>query len=311
MNSSKLRTIIAAAVFAFLSLGLIFGVNFGTLSGFGPETIALLCPLGALATIIATKTLVPQTIVSLIIMVALVFVAGRVFCGWICPVPLLNRIREFFRSPKKRKEIEQEKRDEVLSIAKSELECGHDCSSCGAIQKHAHKKLDSRHYVLGGALLSTVVFGFPVFCLVCPIGLTFASVLVIWRLFSVGDMTLTVVLIPLMLIIELVFLRKWCGRFCPLAGLMNIVSRFGRTYQPTINNEKCLETSKNTPCSRCAEVCEADINLRHLDFGEHTLADCTRCRACVDACPAKAISMPLLPKKKIEKETTKVDKGAV
>ena len=42
-------------------------------------------------------------------------------------------------------------------------------------------KLDSRHYVLGGALLSTAVFGFPVFCLVCPIGLTFATVLVVWR----------------------------------------------------------------------------------------------------------------------------------
>ena len=158
-------------------------------------------------------------------------------------------------------------------------------------------KLDSRHYVLGGALLSTAVFGFPVFCLVCPIGLTFATVLVVWRLFAAGDMTWSVVLIPLLLVVELVFLRKWCTRFCPMAGLMNLVSRFGKTWRPVIDESKCLETVNGAPCSKCAIACEADINLRHPDFGERTLADCTRCRACVDACPAKAVSMPLLVKK--------------
>ena len=151
--------------------------------------------------------------------------------------------------------------------------------------------------MLGGALLSTAIFGFPVFCLVCPIGLTFATVLVFWRLFANADMTVAVVLIPLMLIIELVFLRKWCTRFCPMAGLMNLMGRFSRTFKPVIDDAKCLETSKGTPCSRCAMVCEADINLRHPDYGERTLADCTRCNACVDACPASAITMPVVAKR--------------
>ncbi|MFQ9179527.1 MAG: hypothetical protein ACLR3C_06135 [Eggerthella lenta] len=121
-------------------------------------------------------------------------------------------------------------------------------------------KLDSRHYVLGGALLSTAVFGFPVFCLVCPIGLTFATVLVVWRLFAAGDMTWSVVLIPLLLVVELVFLRKWCTRFCPLAGLMNLVSRFSKTWRPVIDESKCLESvngraasapSRARPTSTC------------------------------------------------------------
>ena len=231
-------------------------------------------------------------------MALLVFLLGRAFCGWICPVPVLGELRAFFRSPKKRRELEQAKRDEALDIAKFELGCGGKggCESCSAC-KQQRTKLDSRHYVLGGALLSTAIFGFPVFCLVCPIGLTFATVLVFWRLFANADMTVAVVLIPLMLIIELVFLRKWCTRFCPMAGLMNLMGRFSRMFKPVIDDAKCLETSKGTACSRCAMVCEADINLRHPDYGERTLADCTRCNACVDACPANAITMPVVAKR--------------
>lgn len=298
MKASKIRTIVAAVVFAVLCIGLIVGVNLGTLSGFGWGTISALCPLGAFTTMLATKTLVPRAVISIVIMAILVFFLGRAFCGWICPVPVLDRVRNFFRSPQKRKQLEAAKHDEMLGIAESELGCasGHDCSSCGGC-KEVRRKLDSRHYVLGGALLSTAVFGFPVFCLVCPIGLTFATVLVFWRLFAAGDMTWSVILIPAMLIIELVFLRKWCTRFCPMAGLMNLVSRFSRTWKPVIDDSKCLETAKGTACSRCAMACEADINLRHPDFGERTLADCTRCRACVDACPAQAISMPFVYKK--------------
>lgn len=43
MNSNKLRTIVAAAVFVVLSAGLIAGVSMGTLSGFGWETFSALC----------------------------------------------------------------------------------------------------------------------------------------------------------------------------------------------------------------------------------------------------------------------------
>ena len=38
--------------------------------------------------------------------------------------------------------------------------------------------------MLGGGLLSALVFGFPVFCLLCPIGLSFASVYLVLRLFT-------------------------------------------------------------------------------------------------------------------------------
>lgn len=303
MKTKNLRTAIAVAAFAVLSIGLAAGIGFGTMSGFGWETISALCPLGALTTMIAAKTVVPRAVVSLVVMGLLVLVVGRAFCGWLCPVPVLERARAFFRSPKKRTELAQAKHDEMVGIAKSELDCaeeagdGSGCARNCATCAEKRTKLDSRHYVLGGALLSTAIFGFPVFCLVCPVGLTFATVLVVWRLFSAGDMTWSVVIIPLLLVVELVFLRKWCTRFCPLAGLMNLASRFSKTLRPVIDESKCLETTNGTPCSRCAIACEADINLRHPAFGERTLADCTRCRACVEACPTQAVSMPFVVKR--------------
>ena len=168
MKLSKIRTIVAAAVFCILAVCLIAGINMGTLSGFGWDAFSALCPLGAFTTMLATKTMVPRAVFSIIIMALLVFVFGRAFCGWICPVPVMDKLRAFFRSPKKRRELEQAKKDEMLDIAKFELGCGGkggDCGSCSAC-KQQRQKLDSRHYVLGGALLSTAIFGFPVFCLV-------------------------------------------------------------------------------------------------------------------------------------------------
>lgn len=294
MKFSKWRVAIPAAIFVVLAFCLINGINMGTLSGFGWEQISVLCPLGAFTTMLSTKTFVPRAVISIVIMALLVFLVGRAFCAYVCPVNVIEALKNFFRSPKKRKQLEKEKHESIIAVAHADLSCGHNCASCGSSCAEKRAKFDGRHGVLAGALLSSAVFGFPVFCLICPVGLTFAAVLLIWRLFAFGDTTFAIVFVFGMLIIELFVLRKWCIRFCPLAALMNLVSRFSKTTKPVIDNEKCLETTTGKPCSRCAMACEHGINLRHLAAGEHDLADCTRCRACVDVCPTKAISMPFI-----------------
>ena len=127
MKTKNIRLVVVAVIFLVLSAGLIGYVGLGTLSGFGWQQIAALCPLGAFTTMIATKTFIPRAVVSIVIMGILVFLVGRAFCAWICPVPLLQKVKEFFSSAKSRKAKAKKKSDEALEIASFELGCKGGC----------------------------------------------------------------------------------------------------------------------------------------------------------------------------------------
>lgn len=302
MKFKNARTAVAAVAFAALALCLIVGVAAGTWCGFGANDIAVLCPVGALLSMVAAKTLVPRAVISVVVTVALVLLLGRLFCGWACPVTLGRRVKEFFKPVKKR-----ERETEALAQANQglaaeeiaalkEASSGHDCSACGACHSKRNAPLDSRHAVLGGALLTTAVFGFPVFCLICPIGLTFATIVLVMRLFAFGDVAWGVILVPALLLAEVVFFRKWCSTFCPISALMSLIGKANRTFVPQVNDAKCRETVEGASCEVCAAVCPQGINVRHPEAGM-SFSECTKCRACVEACPTQAIKMPFLPQK--------------
>lgn len=102
-------------------------------------------------------------------------------------------MKEFFK-PVKTREQEAEalsQANQALAAeeiaALKEASATHDCAACPEpCPRQAQRAFDSRHAVLGGALLTTAVFGFPVFCLVCPVGLTFAAVALLVSLFGCG-----------------------------------------------------------------------------------------------------------------------------
>ena len=204
------RTAVALFVIALMCFSLAFHSGIGAPSSFGIGTFQLICPLGGIEALLASKTAIPHAIISLVVVLAACLVVGRAWCAWGCPAGVVRKV-----------------------FGRKEVHADHAACKRSLWETF---KTDSRLWVLAGVLIATLVVGLPLFCLVCPIGLTFATVLVFWRLFANADMTVAVVLIPLMLIIELVFLRKWCTRFCPMAGLMNLMGRFSRTFKPVIDD---------------------------------------------------------------------------
>ena len=294
MKSKKLRIFAPLAVLAIVSAGFALNTGVGTLSAIGWGDVSLLCPLGALESLLASKTLVPRALVSVVVAIAAILLLGRAFCAWICPVLLVSKLRGAFKKgPAAGDEAEQAKPAAAKPLSRAERAalkgCNAGCSSCADVKA----KLDSRHLVLGGSLLSAAVFGFPVFCLICPIGLTFASILLLMLLFGDGDVTWSIIVAPALLLAEVVFFREWCSKICPLSAFMSLIGKLNRTFRPVVDEVRCLESAKGATCGICAEACEQHIDPRHPERGA-SWSECTKCRACVDACPAHAISMPLL-----------------
>ncbi|MEI2998825.1 MAG: 4Fe-4S binding protein [Senegalimassilia faecalis] len=308
-NSKTLRTLTALAVIVIVFVGFLTNLGIGTISAPGIWDISILCPLGALGTMLASKMMVPRALVSLVIMVVLIIIFARAFCGWICPVPLVQKLRDLFSKPQA-KEAKAEDADgtkaanvapltdeEKAALATGCEEDAKGLAGCASCAKKRGDAVDARHFVLGGALVSTFIFGFPVFCLVCPIGLTFATILLLVNLFGQGDVTWSLIVVPALLIAEVVLFKKWCHKLCPLSAFMSLIAKLNRTFKPTIDDAKCLETSKGATCGRCGKACNEGIDPRHPELSEAAWSECTKCRSCVDACPANAITMPLIAKK--------------
>ncbi|BFL04320.1 4Fe-4S binding protein [Eggerthella lenta] len=311
-NSKTLRTACALAIIAVVTVGFVTNVGIGTMSAPGIWDISILCPLGALGTMLASKMMVPRAVISLIAMVLLIVLFARAFCGWMCPVPLVQKLRGVFakKQPVKRDDavgvdVDADAEPAAAPLTKAEADAlsvscskgakdAGGCASCAAKRGAAP---DARHFVLGGALASTFIFGFPVFCLVCPIGLTFATILLVINLFAHGDVTWSLIVVPALLIAEVLLFKKWCHKLCPLSAFMSLIAKANKTFVPTIDDAKCLETAKGAACGACGRACEEGIDPRHPQLSRAAWSECTKCRACVDACPANAITMPLLPKR--------------
>ena len=306
----RARKAIRAIVPLAIIVAIVVGVGPGTLCSVGYDAIAYICPLGALESLFGAGAWAPRALIALAIVVAVTLVVGKAFCSWVCPVPPLSD----FLSSKKRRQADSAKRAEAGKRAGERWEaCRGGCASCSACaapvaaegaessaiapkpkKRGRGIKLDGRHVVLAGALGSSLLCGFPVFCLVCPIGLTFATAIAINRLVGFNEPTIGLLVFPAIIVLELTVLRRWCHRFCPIGALLSLVSRFSKVTLPKVDHEKCLR-SDGTACHQCAAACPEHLDPCE-DLGDRPLSECTRCGRCVQACPKGAVSF-LRPKR--------------
>ncbi len=225
--------------------------------------VDIVCPLGFLERSLAAREILPQW-PSVLIVVLSVILLGRVFCAWICPSVLIRRVFGDTGTVLPRRDT-----------APNGVNWGSYAS----------------YGVLGGVLAASFWFRFPVFCLFCPVGLFFGAVYAGIRFFSLDSPSLELVLFPAMLVLELWVLKDWCRSICPLGALYSIIGSLNRSVRPVVNQDACL-TSKGINCQACKRVCPEGIDLLSKSnlFRPHS---CTKCLACRDRCPEKAIKIRL------------------
>jgi len=285
-RASRLRRLTIAAAAVLIVAGLLLRTGTGTVSAFGYRSIVAVCPLGSIEVLLGSKALVPVALISFVVVLVIAVFLGRVFCAWICPMPVMRR---WFHRPG----------IGVQAPTVDQAEAGR-CRPHAAA-KTSRLKIDSRHWVLGGALLSTAIFGFPVFCLVCPIGLTFGTLAVLWRLLHFDEPSWSLLVFPAMVVLELTVFRSWCRKVCPLGALLSLMSSLNIFVRPKIDEEVCLVTSKGVDCNACKTACFEEIHLHDADLSQ-PLSECTKCRDCADVCPVHAITFPFFAKKRASKD---------
>lgn len=250
---STVRKVVVAAVAAVCLAGLLFGIGPGIYCSVSIAGVSVMCPLGALCSIAASKTITPGTLLSLALGLVFVVAFGRAFCAWACPAPALRALIRPGGGSK-------------------------------APARGPRGRL--RSYALAGGLAAALLTGVPVLCLLCPVGLSLATVAAWWQFVAYNDPSVGMVAFPLAVVVEVAVLRRWCAALCPLGALLSLVARGNRLFRPKVEKGSCLRLNGGS-CSACANACPEQLD----PHDESALHDCTKCGACQQACPARSLSL--------------------
>lgn len=267
--TQRIRTIrftTRTAIILFIVLAGVARLGLGTTCSFGAGEITIMCPLGYLQLSLANRSLMPGLLISTAVVIVAAVLLGRSFCGWGCPAGLARSVF---------------KRDRVKPAPAPAPDDGGKLPGW------------TRYAVLGGTLASSFAFGFPVFCAICPVGLSFGLLFALVRLVETRQPTLELLFIPAMLAVELLVLRKWCKSLCPLGALLGLLGSRSRVLLPFVNAEKCLASAQGVDCHACARACPESIDPRQ-SAPAAVAEDCTRCLECTGTCPTGAVSVPVL-----------------
>jgi ferredoxin-type protein NapH len=255
-----------------------------------------------------TSLLMLPTIVALLLFLVPIFVFGNVFCGWACPLGTLldsfDQAIELFVPGLnlRREEFDKQNREKARS------QQPFLCPTCFLGKMVGNRYLSVANGVLFASLVGSAVFQFPVFCTICPIGITTKGMfhLKAWTRITGAMMPVILELwaIPAIAILaSLKMKRYWCRKICPVGASLNIAGSFSPLIRPSVVTEKCVMKGCPKDCDdyhtgyclacrvvdnkRCERICPQGINL--LEKG--SLARCTRCLECYIQCDYNAIKI--------------------
>lgn len=294
-----LTEVLVIGIFVF---GLFFQTGTGSASAMGPLSVFYLCPVGALAAFLASRTLIPIQLIGFMIFVAFTLLLGRAFCAWICPTQLwykiLNRLDNGARKQKDAsKKISSAHEDKAAPAKPGPEELPKFLRIFGSEDPRFMGGVhDSRNWVLVAVLVAAFFVAFPLFCIICPVGLTFATLVSLFNFIRFDTFGPGVIVFPLLLLIEILVIPRWCHTLCPISAAISWISRGNKTFVPEVDTDTCLITTGKHCPEYCKTICVERIDL-HREEESAPLHQCTKCQLCADACPVSAISFPFMPRK--------------
>lgn len=245
-RTGALRTALPILILAMLAVGPKLGIVYGSICTLTSGSLTLSCPLGFLQACAASNMIISSLVIPATITVLVTVLVGRVFCGWMCPHGLIE--------------------DSTARLGKVRV-----------------SRVRIRAFgitLLLAVLAASALFHYPVFCLICPVGVICRNLI---SFSSHGTLGLDLMVIPTIILLE-TFLARWCVGICPLGITLSLLGRIN-ILNPKIDETKC------TDCSVCSKVCPMGIPLTEVK--KPNLEDCTKCLKCSEKCPQKAISWAL------------------
>lgn len=275
----------------------------------------LICPVGGLQTLLTSKVtiqLLLPTLVALFLFLIPIFLLGNVFCSWACPLGTIidafdKGVERFMPKINMKREERVERNKEKSKTAEHRLVC----PTCPFGRLLANKNATVANGVLASALVGSAVLQFPVFCTICPIGITTKGMFHLKALTSITGRMMPIIIelgaIPAIAILaSLREKRYWCRKICPVGASLNMAGALSPLFKPTVKADKCVMKECPKTCedyhldycgacrqidqNRCERACPQGINL--LDKG--SLAKCTKCLECYIQCDYDAVGVKLL-----------------
>ncbi len=218
------------------------------------------CPFGGIETLLpflatgqTLKTTNLLTFAMLIGVLGVSLLAGRAFCGWICPV---GTLQDFLADLTRR--FTGEKKHVRGKKSKSRFPV--------RLSPKLNPWLRSLKYlILGIVILASTWAVYPPLREICPARALFSFQLTTPLLISV---------LIVFIVTSMLNKRFWCKYLCPFGAVLAIFNKIA-PLRLVANQSSC------TTCGRCATECPMDIqnvpeNLRS--------AECIQCLECLETC---------------------------
>lgn len=220
-------------------------------------------PLAALGYMAARGAVHWPLIAGTLAALVLAALAGRAFCGWICPVNTILELNDRLRGWIERR---------VTRVRLAAWMPG----------------LSPRVYILVAGLVISAVAGVNVFILILP----YAALARDWHLAVYGaGVGFGVFFMVVLLATELIAApRLWCRSLCPTGLVLGWLGRWRTVRVARTAEGDCL-----AGCHLCLTTCRFGVTPRD----EIDTDQCVMCNACVTQCPTRVLEIAARPPRRM------------